>query len=143
MLSPLRQCWTVVMPGNTGYCVHGAMRFTTNLKNLLLLFGCSGWIVGLIHCFHLELHSSKQYGKLVFASRTYSYFLPRKSVLNLDKQRASKYAACSWNQFQSCLNLRELVSLDAFKRILNDLEAGTSGSRCFALICICFMSVTV
>ncbi len=43
-----------------------------------------------------------------------------------------KYAAPSaWNQLQNDLNLQELVSLDTFEVILNDLAADTSGCRCF------------
>ncbi len=47
--------------------------------------------------------------------------------------KACKYAAPStWNKLQKSMKLNKLVSLVPFKRMLTDLEAATSGCRCFA-----------
>lgn len=47
-------------------------------------------------------------------------------------KKTFKFAASSaWNNPQNNLKLKELVSLDVFNVILNDLEAETLGCRCF------------
>lgn len=59
-------------------------------------------------------------------------FLPTDlSRTELEKRAFKKAAPSAWNQLQNYLNLRELVSLDLFKGILNDLEASRSGYKCF------------
>lgn len=47
-------------------------------------------------------------------------------------KKAFRFAApSSWNDLQKELKLNELTSLDTFKRKLKELEAGTSGCKCF------------
>lgn len=48
------------------------------------------------------------------------------------EKRTFKYATPSvWNQLQNRLHVRELISLDSFKVILNDLELASSGCSGF------------
>ncbi len=55
----------------------------------------------------------------------------------LGKKRSFKFAApFAWNNVQIKLHLKELVSLDVFKVILNNLEMETLGYRCFDKLCI-------
>ncbi len=49
----------------------------------------------------------------------------------LGKKTFQFAAPSACNNLQNKLKLRELVSLDVFKGILNDLETETSGCRCF------------
>lgn len=45
-----------------------------------------------------------------------------------------KLASSSWNQLQSQLKLKDLVSISECKMIFSDLDAVTSRCKCFALI---------
>ncbi len=70
---------------------------------------------------------------IAFGARIFSYCLFQWSVLNWGKNKFKFAAAFTWNNLQIKLQLRELVSLDVFKVILNNLEMETLGCRCFDL----------
>ena len=50
----------------------------------------------------------------------------------LGKKAFGFAAPSAWNMLQKTFKQNELVSLNIFKRKFDDLEAETSGCRCFA-----------
>lgn len=59
------------------------------------------------------------------------------SILLTDLHVSNKYkklASSAWNQLQSQLKVKDLVSISECKMIFSDLDAVTSRCKCFALI---------
>lgn len=73
----------------------------------------------------------KTWEVILFALKMCSFLWSLVFVLDWGK-RAFKFAAPStWNQLQSRRNLWELVSLNTFTMMLNDVKTAVSGCRCF------------
>lgn len=69
---------------------------------------------------------------IVFAPRNY---VPTNFPKGLNWEKVCLVCCfLCWNQLQNNLNFPELLTLDTFQMILNDLEAGTSGCRCCVLL---------
>ncbi len=132
---------------------HGALRFITGFKVLTHhcdLYERVGWpslsmrrlqhwyifiykdILGLLQSYLLTYISVNNIGTYNLRSQDLFLLSVPKVRTELGK-KAFKYAAPStWNKLQKSMKLNKLVSLVAFKRMLTDLEAATSGCRCFA-----------
>ncbi len=89
-------------------------------------------ILGLLQSYLLTYISVNNIGTYNLRSQDLFLLSVPKVRTELGK-KAFKYAAPStWNKLQKSMKLNKLVSLVAFKRMLTDLEAATSGCRCFA-----------
>lgn len=89
-------------------------------------------ILGLLPSYLLTYISVNNIGTYNLRSQDFFLLSVTKVRTELGKN-AFKYSAPStWNKLQKSMKLNKLVSLVTFKRILTDLEAATSGCRCFA-----------
>ena len=131
---------------------NGALRFITNFRSLThhcSLYARVGWsalatrrlyhwhvfvykaILGLLPAYLGRCISQKSTGSQNLRSQDL-FLLTVPRVRTGQGSRAFSYAAPSaWNELQKILKLNDLVSLDAFKVLLKDLEASTTGCRCF------------
>ena len=67
---------------------------------------------------------------MVFAHRIFKVQVPK--VRTEMGKKAFKYAApFAWNNLQTQLQFKELLSLHAFKKTIKDLDVDTQVCRCF------------
>ena len=131
---------------------HGALRFITGFKSLThhcLLYARVGWsslsarrlnhwriliykcILGLLPSYLLTYISQKSTASYNLRSQDLFLLSVPKVRTELGKKAFRFAAPHAWNELQKDLKLKDLVSLDTFKSMLSNLEANTSGCRCF------------
>ena len=131
---------------------HGALRFIKHFRSLThhcSLYARVGWsalstrrlnhwhifvykaILGLLPSYLGKYLSQKSTGSQNLRSQDF-FLLTVPRVRTVLGSRAFSYAAPSaWNELQKTLKLQDLVSLDAFKVLLKNVEASTTDCRCF------------
>ena len=131
---------------------HGAPRFITNLKALhhyCTLYSWAGWSA-LSSCelkhWHILIYKAvlgllPSYGWTYILKKSRgSYCVHCQDLILLTVIRACselgenvcRYAASyAWNRLQNCLNLKQLLSLNLFKLMLNIQDTETFGCKCF------------
>lgn len=128
------------------------LRFVTNFKTLThhcSLYAQVGWFAlstRRLHHWHILIYKTilgvlpSYLQKYVIRKSTGTYQLRSEDLflLTVPKvrtelgKRAFSYAApFTWNQLQNELKLKELVSINSLKSLLNDVEAGSSACTCF------------
>lgn len=131
---------------------HGALRFITDLKTLTHhcnLYTRVGWsslttrrlkhwhiliykaILGALPLYLRMYINRKCTGSYRLRSENFFLLTVPKVRTDLGKRAFSYAAPQAWNLLQTELKLRELVSLNALKATLTDLEAGRCVCKCF------------
>lgn len=103
------------------------------ITELALLTRCT-WESHAINCTALirrHKYVKKHVSSYSLQSQNFSLLSVPVVRTELGKKTFQFAAPSACNNLQNKLKLRELVSLDVFKGILNDLETETSGCRCF------------
>ncbi len=100
------------------------------LKHWHVLFiNLSSWV----YFPHIFILTSVKKSVCIYSLRSQGFFLLSVPVVRTELgEKSFKFAPpFAWNNLQIKLLLRELVSLDVFKVILNNLEMETLSCRCF------------